>query len=259
MIKKLVHFSDLHLRLIKDHDLYKTILMDMFNQFKEIQPDRVVFTGDLVHNKNQVSPELIEMVRWVLDECSKIAKTIIIVGNHDMLENNLSRLDTLTPIIQSIDNDNIVYYKDRGVYQDENIDWVVYSLFEHNIPPVIEKSDRLKIGLFHGPIVGLYTDIGYKFESGYEVDKFDGCDLVLCGDIHKRQIFDIPGGKKAYMVGSTIQQNYGETLKKHGFGVFDLVLNKYSFIDLNNPKPFLKFGIESFEDIIRGDEKILNK
>ena len=125
MIKKLVHFSDLHLRLIKDHDLYKTILTDMFNQFKEIQPDRVVFTGDLVHSKNQVSPELIEMVRWVLDECSKIAKTIIIVGNHDMLENNLSRLDTLTPIIQSMDNDNIVYYKDRGVYQDENIDWVV--------------------------------------------------------------------------------------------------------------------------------------
>lgn len=187
MIKKLVHFSDLHLRLIKDHDLYKTILTDMFNQFKEIQPCRICFTGDLVHSKNQVSPELIEMVRWVLDECSKIAKTIVIVGNHDMLENNLSRLDTLTPIIQSMDNSNIVYYKDRGVYEDENIDWVVYSLFEHNIPPVIEKSDRLKIGLFHGPIVGLYTDIGYKFETGYEVSKFEGCDIVLCGDIHARQ------------------------------------------------------------------------
>ena len=205
MIKKLVHFSDLHLRLIKDHDLYKTILTDMFNQFKEIQPCRILFTGELVHSKNQVSPELIEMVRWVLDECSKIAKTIIIVGNHDMLENNLSRLDTLTPIIQSMDNDNIVYYKDRGVYQDENIDWVVYSLFEHNIPPVIEKSDRLKIGLFHGPIVGLYTDIGYKFETGYEVDKFDGCDMVLCGDIHKRSLFDFPGGCRGIMIGSVVQ------------------------------------------------------
>jgi DNA repair exonuclease SbcCD nuclease subunit len=234
MINKLVHFSDLHLRLIKDHDLYRTILTDMFNQFKEIQPCRILFTGDLVHSKNQVSPELIEMVRWVLDECSKIAKTIIIVGNHDMLESNLSRLDTLTPIIQSMDNDNIVYYKDRGVYEDENIDWVVYSLFEHNIPPIIEKSDRLKIGLFHGPIVGLYTDIGYKFETGYEVSKFEGCDIVLCGDIHARQIFDIPGGKKAYMVGSTIQQNFGERLKKHGFGIYDVIKDEYSFVDLNN-------------------------
>jgi DNA repair exonuclease SbcCD nuclease subunit len=258
MIKKLVHFSDLHLKLFKDHDLYQSILTDMLNQFKSIKPDRIVFTGDLVHSKNQVSPELIEMVRWVLDECSKIAKTIIIVGNHDMLESNLSRLDTLTPIIQSMNNDNISYYRNRGVYQDENIDWIVYSLFEHNIPPTIEKSDRLKIGLFHGPIIGLYTDIGYKFETGYEVDKFDGCDLVLCGDIHKRQIFDIPGNKKAYMVGSTIQQNYGESITKHGFGVYNLETNEYSFVDLNNPKPFLSFKLDSYEDIINGYEKLVN-
>ena len=257
MIKKLVHFSDLHLRLIKDHDLYKTILTDMFNQFKEIKPCRICFTGDLVHSKNQVSPELIEMVRWVLDECSKIAKTIIIVGNHDMLESNLSRLDTLTPIIQSMDNDNIVYYKDRGVYQDENIDWVVYSLFEHNIPPIIEKSDRLKIGLFHGPIVGLYTDIGYKFETGYEVSKFEGCDIVLCGDIHKRQTIYLDK-TPIIQVGSTIQQNYGENIKKHGFGIYDVINDKYSFVDLDNPRPFLKFEINSFEDIIDGKEKLLN-
>ena len=37
MIKKLVHFSDLHLRLFKDHDLYRRILTDMFEQFKEIK------------------------------------------------------------------------------------------------------------------------------------------------------------------------------------------------------------------------------
>ena len=257
MIKTIYHFSDLHLRLIKDHDLYKSILIDMFNQFKEIKPCRICFTGDLVHSKNQVSPELIEMVRWTLDECSKIAKTIIIVGNHDMLENNLSRLDTLTPIIESMNNDNIVYYKDRGVYVDENIDWVVYSLFEHNIPPVIEKSNNLKIGLFHGPIIGLYTDIGYKFETGYEVSKFEGCDIVLCGDIHKRQIIYLDK-TPIIQVGSTIQQNYGESIKKHGFGIYDVVKDEYSFVDLDNPKPFLKFAINSFEDIIDGKEKLTN-
>jgi DNA repair exonuclease SbcCD nuclease subunit len=257
MIKTICHFSDLHLRLIKDHDLYKSILIDMFNQFKQIKPCRICFTGDLVHSKNQVSPELIEMVRWTLDECSKIAKTIIIVGNHDMLESNLSRLDTLTPIIESMKNDNIVYYKDRGVYTDENIDWVVYSLFEHNIPPVIEKSNNLKIGLFHGPIIGLYTDIGYKFETGYEVSKFEGCNIVLCGDIHKRQIIYLDK-TPIIQVGSTIQQNYGESIKNHGFGIYDVVKDEYSFVDLDNPKPFLKFEINSYEDIIDGKEKLIN-
>ena len=258
MIKKLVHFSDLHVRLFKDHELYRGVLIDMFNQFKEIAPDRIVFTGDLVHSKNQMTPELIEFVAWTLTECSKISKTVLIIGNHDFLENNMSRLDALTPIIDSLQDKNIVYLKNRGVYEDQNIDWVVYSLMDHNIPPDIEKSNRLKIGLFHGPVQGLTTDIGYKFETGFESDKFDGCDLVLCGDIHKRQVFNIPRGKKAYMIGSTIQQNFGETINKHGFGIYDVENDKYDFVDLHNPKPYLSFKIKSFEDIIDGKEKLTN-
>lgn len=258
MIKKIVHFSDLHIRLFKDHELYRQILNDMFNQFREIKPDRILFTGDLVHSKNQMTPELIEFVAWTLTECSKIAKTILIIGNHDFLESNMTRLDAITPIIDSLSNENILYYKNRGVYDDENVQWVVFSLMEHNLPPIIEKSDKIKIGLFHGPIQGLTTDIGYKFDSGFESDKFDGCDLVLCGDIHKRQVFNIPGGKKAYMVGSAIQQNYGETLSKHGFGIYDVENDKYEFVDIFNPKPFLSFKIKSFDDIVNGTEKLAN-
>ena len=258
MIKKLVHFSDLHIRLFKDHDLYRSILIDMLDQFREIQPDRIVFTGDLVHSKNQMTPELIEFVAWTLTECSKIAKTVLIIGNHDFLENNMSRLDALTPIIDSLQDENIAYLKSRGEYEDENVDWVVFSLMEHNIPPDIEKTGRVKIGLFHGPVQGLTTDVGYKFDSGFDSDKFKGCDLVLCGDIHKRQVFNIPGGKKAYMVGSTIQQNYGETLKNHGYGIYDVINDTYEFVDLENTKPFISFKIKSFEDILNGDERLAN-
>lgn len=258
MIKKLVHFSDLHIRLFKDHELYRDIINDMFNQFREINPDRIVFTGDLVHSKNQVSPELIEMVAWVLTECSKIAKTILIIGNHDMLESNLERLDTLTPIIDSLKNENIVYLKNRGVYEDENINWCVYSLVEHNLPPEIPQNGKINIGLFHGPVQGLTTDIGYKFEEGFSSDKFDGCDLVLCGDIHKRQVFNIPGGKKAYMIGSTIQQNYGEKLNKHGFGIYNVETDVYDFVDLMNPRPFLSFMITNFDDLVDGREVLKN-
>jgi len=189
MIKKLVHFSDLHVRLFKDHELYRGVLIDMFNQFKEIAPDRIVFTGDLVHSKNQMTPELIEFVAWTLTECSKIAKTVLIIGNHDFLENNDSRLDALTPVIDSLKNDNIVYLKNRGVYEDENINWCVYSLVQHNIPPEIPQNGKVNIGLFHGPINGLKTDLGYSFgEESFDSSKFNGLEITLCGDIHKRQI-----------------------------------------------------------------------
>ncbi len=185
MIKRLVHFSDLHIRLFKDHDLYRSILT---NEWAALKPDRIVFTGDLVHSKNQMTPELIEFVAWTLGECSKIAKTVLIIGNHDFLENNMSRLDALTPIIESLNDPNIVYLKDRGVYEDDNVMWVVYSLMSHNIPPEIPSTSLKKIGLFHGPINGLKTDLGYSFgDESFDSKNFDGLEIVLCGDIHKRQ------------------------------------------------------------------------
>lgn len=259
MIKNLVHFSDLHLKLFKDHDLYRSILNDMFDKFREIKPDRIVFTGDLLHSKNQLTPEVIEIASWVLTECSKIAKIIIIPGNHDANLKNDERLDSITPIVDNLNNPNIVYYKNRGVYEDENVSWCVYSQFQGNIPPDIETAVGFKIGLFHDPVAGLKTDLGFDFGShAYDVEKFSGLDLVLCGDVHKRAIFNIPNGKRGVMIGSTIAQNYGESITKHGFGIYDLKTDEYSFVDLHNPKPYLSFKMTSFDDIINGTEKLLN-
>jgi len=258
MVKKIIHFSDLHIRLYKDHDLYRSILEKAIEQWRELEPDRIVFTGDLVHSKNQMTPELIEFVAWILTECSFIAKTIIIPGNHDFLVNNTDRLDALSPIINSLNSKNIVYYKDRGVYEDDNISWCVYSQYQGNIPPDIIEGKGRKIGLFHGPINGLKTDLGFEFgEEAYEIEKFDGLETVLCGDIHKRAEFQIKEGK-GYMIGSTIQNNIGESIGRHGYGIYDVETKEYDYVDLPNPKPFLKFSIKSFEDIENGTERLQN-
>jgi len=80
-------------------------------------------------------------------------------------------------------------YKQRGVYEDSNIVWCVYSLMDHNIPPEIPQIGKVNIGLFHGPINGLKTDLGYSFgEESFDSSKFNGLQIALCGDIHKRQI-----------------------------------------------------------------------
>jgi DNA repair exonuclease SbcCD nuclease subunit len=174
------------------------------------------------------------------------------------LVNNTERLDALTPIINSLRNEDIVYYRDRGVYEDENISWCVYSQYQANIPPDLNVATGIKIGLFHGPIQGMKTDLGFDFgEEAYDVDKFNGLEAVLCGDIHKRQEFKFKTGK-GYMIGSPIQQNIGESIGKHGYGIYDIVTKEYSYVDLPNPKPFLKFSIKSFEDIENGTEKLQN-
>ena len=84
MIKKIIHFSDLHLRLFKEHERYRATLEECLEKWKKEKPDRIVFTGDLVHSKNQMSPELINMVSWILKSCADISKTILSKMSHIM-------------------------------------------------------------------------------------------------------------------------------------------------------------------------------
>lgn len=59
-------------------------------------------------------------------------------------------------------------------------------------------------------------------------------------------------------VGSTIQQNFGENISQHGYGVYELEKDDYTFINLPNPKPFLKFYMNSIDTLVEGSEKLIN-
>ena len=270
MIKKIIHIADLHIRTYQMHELYKTQFDKLIEEVREHvaqwtsegirwEEIRIVIAGDIAHQKINISNEQLLLTSWFLNQLSSYGMVVIIPGNHDFLENNHERLDSITPIVELLDNKNIIYYKDMGVYSDNNVNWVVYSLYQHNQRPDFEKEEgKLHIGLFHGPIQGLSTDLGFEFgEEAYDVEKFDGLDVVLCGDIHKRAEFKFKTGK-GYMIGSTIQNNIGESIGRHGYGVYNVETNDYTYRDLFNPKPFLKFSMKSFEDIEKGTEKIQN-
>jgi DNA repair exonuclease SbcCD nuclease subunit len=270
MVKKIIHIADLHIRTIQMHDLYKEQFETLIDEIREhnivwhqedIQYEeiRIVVAGDIAHQKINISNEQLLLTSWFLKELSKYGKVVIIPGNHDFLENNTQRMDSITPVVQLLDDPTIVYYKDSGDYIDENIQWVVYSLYQHNARPEFTKDEtKLTIGLFHGPIMGLSTDLGYEFEDAYDQLNFVDLDLLLCGDIHKRQQFTLPNGGHAIMVGSLIQQNFGETVKHHGYGIYDVETNEYTFHDLDNEQPFLHFSINDIKDIEDGKETHVN-
>jgi hypothetical protein len=60
------------------------------------------------------------------------------------------------------------------------------------------------------------------------------------------------------MIGSTIQNNIGENIRNHGFGIYHVWTKEYEYVNLFNPKPFLKFSIKSFEEIENGTERLQN-
>lgn len=265
MIKKIIHIADLHIRTIQLHELYKNqfekLLIELTIELSDYNYDetRIVIAGDIAHQKINISNEQLMLTSWFIKSLAELGKVIIIPGNHDFLENNTQRLDSISPVVDLLDNENIQYFKDSGVYKDENINWVVYSLYQHNVrPEFIKEEGQFNVGLFHGPIQGMSTDLGYEFEDAYDRLNFVDLDLLLCGDIHKRQQFTLPSGGKAIMVGSLIQQNFGETVKHHGYGVYDIETDEYEFHDLPNEQPFIHFSIKDIKDIENETEEQLN-
>ena len=60
------------------------------------------------------------------------------------------------------------------------------------------------------------------------------------------------------MVGSFIQQGFGETVNHHGYGLFDMETKTYDFHDLPNEQPFYHIKITDITDIENEKETILN-
>jgi len=264
-IKKIYQIADIHFRNFQRHDEFRTICENFIHQVKIGSGDRIVIVGDLVHSRNQLTPELVNEVSWFLKECSNtVEKVIIIPGNHDIVEQNKERMDALTPIISALELNNIVYLKNSQVYVDDNVAWVVYSIYDNNLAPddILSSNYKnlTKVGLFHGVINGATNEMGFTFAHGSDVDKFVNCDIVLCGDIHKRQVLKTKNGIDVIYVGSMIQQNFGETISGHGYNLIELNGNKisYNFHDIPNPVKYLHFKIRDIEDIETNSEELVN-
>ena len=194
-----------------------------------------------------MSPELVREISWFLTECSKLRETFLITGNHDCNLNNDYRLDVLTPIVENLNNPRIHYLRDTGVYPFENLTFVVYSILDKksNWPKGEDIEGENKICLFHGPVNKAQTDIGYTVSSNsFTLDMFDGFDMVMMGDIHKRQNFGIP--HIAY-AGSMVQQNHGELLEGHGYLLWDVESRTYQEFDLHNDYGYLTIDVVNGE------------
>lgn len=269
MVKCVIHLGDIHIRTYKRHEEYAEAFKKTLKEIRTIVSDyereevRIVIAGDYVHQKITISNELLVLGTWFLKKLEKIAPVILIAGNHDLVESNKDRLDSLTPMVNLLSDLDIRYYKKSECILDENIVWCIYSIFEENARPDIESAraeygdDKQYIGLFHGPLVGSTTDIGFEIDHGYGVEIFDGCNAVMCADIHKRQQLTYKGINIVFC-GSLVQQNFGESIHNHGFLSWDMETLTYTEHNIETEYGFYQFKISSIEDIDNDKEILTN-
>lgn len=154
---------------------------------------------------------------------------------------NSFRQDAITPIVDALSHPNLQLLKKAGeVSINDQFSFNVLSVFDEQNWTKPSNPDKINIGLYHGAIRNSRTDIGFIMEHGeHDISIFEDCDYAFLGDIHKTQVLD-HAGHIAY-AGSTIQQNFGETLDK-GIFIWD-IKSKNEFtrtkFDFVNPKPFI--------------------
>ena len=263
-VQHISHLGDLHCRnYIRKEEYY-----ECFNRFlkeqKKLNPDRIFIGGDLGHQKNVISPELVEMLSWFLRSCADICPVLLICGNHDALVDNKDRLDILTPIVKNLNLPDIWYFKESGCYNDvydKNIIYVVYSCLDGQKDPQLKKykekydnnNEKSYITFFHGMVKGSINNLGYSFSEGIDIQMFKNSNIVMLNDIHQYQTFEIKNDNgttsPAAYSSSFLQQDQGESTDKHGFIFWDIKNKTHTFHEIKNDYGFNTIQLEGFDSL----------
>ena len=197
-----LHVADIHIRLTKRHDEYRSVFDRLYKDITMTpQNTCVAVLGDLFHSKSDLSPECVSLAGDFLRRLADLRPTILIAGNHDATLANKNRMDSLSPVVDALNHENLFYLKDTGLYILGDILFNHMSVFDGpdsyikacDIPKIYRHRTRYLVGLFHGPVDKAMTDVGYEVSNrSITQDLFDGHDIVLLGDIHKYQVLTYP-------------------------------------------------------------------
>lgn len=240
MIQRIFHIADIHVRLYTREQEYRIIFEKLFSEIRRIGVENSVICilGDVAHVKTDISPEMVVLITDFLRGCADLCPTILIPGNHDFNESNKNKLDALYPVVHAMNHPNLYYSRKSEVIKiDDGTAFSHLSIYDGSdnwiLAPEINDA-KYKIAMYHGPVVGASTDIGFdNFINALPIETFDGFDIGLLGDIHKYNVF----GQKnniAY-ASSLIQQDHGENVDMHGFIVWDIPTKTHEYIALDNP------------------------
>ena len=188
---KIVHFSDMHYKRIITKDRIDKII----NEINLINPDIVIFTGDLIDQDSEINEDDITYLKEVLSKINAKYGKYSVIGNHDY----------------SIDIEVL-----RSIYKESN-----FKLLENSYDIIYGKdNNKLYIG---GISTGAFSDIvlnkmkydeeSYKIIILHEPDYTDEIislnpNLILGGHSHNGQV-NIPHLKK-YFVPTGSKKYYNE-------------------------------------------------
>ena len=255
-IDRIFHISDIHIRLYNRQKEYQDVFQKLYDYIKQNSTNSreiIIITGDLLHSKNNLSPESILVTQDFLIHLAEICPTFLIAGNHDAMLTNQQREDSITAIVQNIRIPNFFYLRNSGVYLAANIAIAVCSILDNQWiradsfqPPA---QIQHKIALYHGGVGIVDTGVGHRLRGEKLVSDFDGYDFTLLGDIHKYQWL-VP--KRMAYASSLIAQNFSEFQDPHGVLVWNLETLEHIYHPIENPCGFFVLNMINNQLFVNG-------
>ena len=111
MIKYIFHLSDIHIRNgdinISRYKEYKNVFENLFISIKNNiinlglnnNDFLIIITGDIFHNKNNIGNYGLMLYKILIENLTDIGLTIILEGNHDSIQHELSQPSLVTSTI----------------------------------------------------------------------------------------------------------------------------------------------------------------
>lgn len=281
MTNKIIHMADIHILNTEEKKPIEAMIESAIKQLYDDVKDnvdedlRIVIVGDIFENKNRTSNEaqrtFKRFLNYIDDLCEMVhGKAILIAGNHDCVEQNTDRLDSISPTFETIGaypnvtfaDLNLNYKSGTIIDDDAQIIWAVYSIFDNYKRPEIEQAmeeypSYRVVGLYHGEIVGATTDTGNVSSDGIPFDDFKNCDCVMAGHIHKYQVIKKEGIPFVYS-SSLFQKNKGENVTGHGYVVWNMEDLTHELVEVENHYRTFSLRLSSYDDVKNDKEILIN-
>lgn len=216
---KIVHFSDLHYKRI----ITKDRIDKLINEINLINPDIVIFTGDLIDQDSDITEDDISYLKETLSKINAKYGKYSVIGNHDY----------------SIDIEAL-----RSIYKESN-----FKLLENSYDIIYGKNNNklyiggISTGAFSDTVLTKmsYNEECYKIIILHEPDYTDEIislnpNLILGGHSHNGQVnipylkkYFVPTGSKKYYKEHYLVNNTNLYISS-GIGV-----SRYNFRLFNHP------------------------
>lgn len=255
MIKYLFHLSDIHIR---NGDLnysrfneYKKVFENLFESMKKYNYDKndflIIITGDIFHNKNNIGNYGLMLYKILIENLTKIGKTIILEGNHDSIQHELNQPSLVT---STFEIENLIVLRETKTFVIDDIGFSYVNIRDtlDNLSssgrktklesfPIITDNVKYKIALFHGTFANIKLYNGTcttNDHNPYPFEWIENFDFALLGDIHLRQKNFYKNKLLWCYSGSLVQQNFGEDILDHGYVIWNLDNKDIEFVNVYN-------------------------